>query len=100
MLDGVGGEIHGADVFAVDERALGERAVELRQELSQPGRLRHAVSDSPVPAQQRTSGEVPGRGPQCHRRTGEDASAQQGVTPGDHACGDRPAEQRRWGPAW
>jgi len=34
MLDGVGGEIHGADVVAVDERALGERAVELRQELS------------------------------------------------------------------
>ena len=33
-LDGVGGEIHDADVVAVDERALGERAVELRQELS------------------------------------------------------------------
>ena len=33
MLEGVG-EIHGADVVAVDERALGERAVELRQELS------------------------------------------------------------------
>ena len=33
MLDGVGGEIHDADVVAVDERALGERAVELRQEL-------------------------------------------------------------------
>ena len=48
MLDGVGGEIHGADVVAVYERALGERAVELRQELSEPGRLRHAVSDSPV----------------------------------------------------
>ena len=46
MLDGVSGEIHGADVIAVDERALGERAVELRQELSKPGRLRHAISDS------------------------------------------------------
>ena len=34
MLDRVGGEIHGADVDAVDERALGERAVEFRQELS------------------------------------------------------------------
>ena len=37
MLDGVGGEIHDADVVAVvavDERALGKRAVELRQELS------------------------------------------------------------------
>ena len=48
MLDGVGGEIHGTDVVAVDERALGERAVELRQELSESGRLRHAVSDNPV----------------------------------------------------
>ena len=48
MLNGVGGEIHGADVVAVDERALGERAVELRQELSEPGRLHHAVSDSPL----------------------------------------------------
>ena len=34
MLDGVGGEIHGADIITVDERALGERTVELRQELS------------------------------------------------------------------
>ena len=34
MLNGVGREIHGADVVAVDERALGERAMELRQELS------------------------------------------------------------------
>jgi len=34
MLDGVSGEIHGADVVAVDERAPGERAVELCQELS------------------------------------------------------------------
>ena len=34
MLNGVGGEIHGADVVVVDERALDERAVELRQELS------------------------------------------------------------------
>ena len=43
VLDGVGGEIHGADVVIVDKRALGERAVELRQELSKPGRLRHAT---------------------------------------------------------
>ena len=43
MLDEVGGEIHGADVVAVDERALGEWAVELRQELSEPGRLCHAI---------------------------------------------------------
>ena len=34
VLDRVGGEIHGADVVAVDECALGERAMELSQELS------------------------------------------------------------------
>ena len=48
MLDRVGGEIHSADVVAVDERALGVRAMELRQELAKPGRLRHTVSDSTV----------------------------------------------------
>ena len=48
VLNGVGGEIHGADVVAVDERTLGERAMELRQELSKPGRLHHAVSDCTV----------------------------------------------------
>ena len=34
MLNRVGGEIHSADVVEVDKRALGKRAVELRQELS------------------------------------------------------------------
>ena len=48
VLNRVGGEVHDADVVAVDERALGERAVELTQELSKPGRLCHAVSNSSV----------------------------------------------------
>jgi hypothetical protein len=48
MLNRVGGEVHDADVVAVDKRALGERAVKLSQELSEPGRLSHAVSNSPV----------------------------------------------------
>jgi hypothetical protein len=48
MLNRVGGEVHGADVIAVDKRALGERVVKLSQELSEPGRLSHAVSNSPV----------------------------------------------------
>jgi hypothetical protein len=47
ILNRVGGEVHGADV-TVDERALGERAVKLSQELSEPGRLNHAVSNSPA----------------------------------------------------
>ena len=48
MLNEIGGEIHSANVVAVDERALGVRAMELRQELAKPGRLRHTVSDSTV----------------------------------------------------
>ena len=48
VLNQVGEEVHGADVVAVNERALGERAVKLSQELSEPGRLRHAVRDRPV----------------------------------------------------
>jgi hypothetical protein len=48
MLNRVGGEVHGTDVVAVDKRALGERAVKLSQELSELGRLSHAVSNSPV----------------------------------------------------
>jgi hypothetical protein len=34
MLNRVGGEVHDAKVVALDERALGERAVKLSQELS------------------------------------------------------------------
>ena len=35
MLNGVGREIHDAGVVAVDERALGERAMKLSQDLSE-----------------------------------------------------------------
>jgi len=48
VLDGVGGEVHGADVVAVDEGASTERLVELEEELAQPGRLGHAVSHGAV----------------------------------------------------
>jgi hypothetical protein len=48
MLNRVGGEVHGADIVAVDERALSKRTVKLNQEPSEPGRLSHAVSNSPV----------------------------------------------------
>jgi hypothetical protein len=47
MLNRVGGEVHSADVVAVDERALGKRAMKLSQELSESRRLSHAVSNSP-----------------------------------------------------
>jgi hypothetical protein len=48
MLNRVGGEVHGADVVAVHERALGERAVKLSQELPKPRRLSHTVSNNLV----------------------------------------------------
>jgi len=48
MLDGVGGEVHIADVVAVDEGAATKRLVELEEELAQPGRLSHAVSHGAV----------------------------------------------------
>jgi hypothetical protein len=48
MLNQVGEEVHGSDVVAVDEPALGERVLKLSQELPKPGRLSHAVSNSLV----------------------------------------------------
>ena len=48
VLDRVGGEVHRTDVVAVDQCALGERAVKLGEELPEPGSLSHAVSDSAV----------------------------------------------------
>jgi hypothetical protein len=48
MLNRVCGEVHGADVVAVDESALDKRVVKLSQELSEPGCFRHTISDSPV----------------------------------------------------
>ena len=48
VLHRVGGEVHRTDVVAVDQRAPGERAVELGEELPEPGSLSHAVGDSTV----------------------------------------------------
>jgi hypothetical protein len=43
MLHGIGGEVDGADVVAVDEGGTLEWAMELVEELAQPGGLRHTV---------------------------------------------------------
>jgi hypothetical protein len=48
MLNGVGGEEHGADVIAVDESAVRWRSLELMQELAQPGGLSHTIGDGTV----------------------------------------------------
>jgi len=50
VLNRVGGEVHCADVVAVDESTPGERAVELSQELLEPGSLCHTIGDSSVDA--------------------------------------------------
>jgi hypothetical protein len=48
MLHGIGGEVDGADIVAVDEGGALEWAVELVEELAQPGGLRHAVGHDAV----------------------------------------------------
>jgi hypothetical protein len=48
VLDGVGGEVDGADVVAEDQGARGQRTVELVEELTEPSRLSHAVGHGAV----------------------------------------------------
>jgi hypothetical protein len=48
MLNGVGGEVYGAVVVAVDESAPRRRTLELMEHLAQLGGLSHAVGDSAV----------------------------------------------------
>jgi hypothetical protein len=43
MLNGVGGEVHDADVVAIDESAARWQSLELMQELVQPGGLSHTI---------------------------------------------------------
>lgn len=47
MLNGVG-EIHNADVVAVDNNAPRRWIVELVEQLTQPSRLSHTFSDSAI----------------------------------------------------
>ena len=48
MLDGVGGEVDGADIVAVDETDGLQGLMKLVQELLQPGCLGNTVGNSPV----------------------------------------------------
>jgi hypothetical protein len=48
MLNGVGGEVHDADVVIVDESAPRMRTLELMEQLAQLGGLSHAVGDGMV----------------------------------------------------
>jgi hypothetical protein len=48
MLNGVGGEVHGADVVVVDKGALRRWGLKLVEQLSQPSGLSHAVGNSTI----------------------------------------------------
>jgi hypothetical protein len=48
MLNGVGGEVHGADVVAVDKGAPRRWDLELMEQLSQPSGLSHAVGNGTI----------------------------------------------------
>jgi hypothetical protein len=48
MLNGVGGEVHGVDVVAVDESVARWWSLEIMQELAQPGGLNHTIGDGTV----------------------------------------------------
>jgi hypothetical protein len=48
MLNGVGGEVHGADIVAVDKCAPRRRGLELVEQLTQPSGLSHAVGNGTI----------------------------------------------------
>jgi hypothetical protein len=48
MLNEVGGEVHGADIVAVDEGAPRRRGLELVEQLTQPGGLSHTVGNGTI----------------------------------------------------
>jgi hypothetical protein len=48
MLNGVSGEVHGADIVTVDKCASRRRGLELVEQLTQPGGLSHAVGNSTI----------------------------------------------------
>ena len=48
VLDGVGGDVEGADVVAEDQGARGQWTVEHVEELTEPSRLSHAVGHDAV----------------------------------------------------
>jgi hypothetical protein len=48
MLNGVGGEVHDADVVVVDKGAMRRRGLELVEQLSQPSDLSHVVGNGTI----------------------------------------------------
>jgi hypothetical protein len=48
MLNGVGGEVHSADVVTVDNGAPRRQGLELMEQLSQPSGLSHTVGNDTI----------------------------------------------------
>jgi hypothetical protein len=48
MLNGVGGEVDGADIIAVDDSALRQRSMELLEELPEPTSFSYAVGHGAI----------------------------------------------------
>jgi hypothetical protein len=48
MLNGVGGEVHGTNIVAVDKCALRRWSLELVEQLTQPGGLSHTVGNGMI----------------------------------------------------
>jgi hypothetical protein len=48
ILNGVGGEVNGVDVVAIEKSAARWQSLELMQELAQPGSLSHTIGDGTV----------------------------------------------------
>jgi hypothetical protein len=98
MLNGVGGEVHDADVVAVDESAARWRSLELMQELAQPGGLNHTIGDGTVLGFDAGAGDdsLPLGRPGCPRGT------QHSPTWCDEYPGRQPSRRqcRRLGRSW
>jgi hypothetical protein len=48
MLNGVGGEVHDADIVAVDDGAPRRRGLELMEQLTQLGGISHAIGNGTI----------------------------------------------------
>jgi hypothetical protein len=48
MLNEIGGEVHGANIIAVDESALRQRDLEFMEQLTQPGGLSHTIGNDTI----------------------------------------------------
>ena len=81
MLHGVGGEVHGAHVVAVDDRRSIRRTPKLVQKLAQPTRLGHDIGHGPVFRLRAGPGDglLPLGGPRDEIVADEDAVARRGL---------------------